>query len=78
MLADEIIVADFEKAWLPPELDVLGFPPHHRMFENAVSLSQGGGTLHDRMRAEFGSETDAHVLLNNAIWTNGNVGGNLC
>jgi hypothetical protein len=48
------------------------------MFENAVSLSEGGGTLHDRMRAEFGPGTDAHVVLNNAIWTNGNVGGNLC
>jgi hypothetical protein len=51
MLADEIIVADFEKAWLSAEFDVLRFPPEHRMFENAVSLSQSGGTLHDGMRA---------------------------
>jgi hypothetical protein len=55
MLADEIIVADFEKAWLSPEFDVLRFTSEHRMFENAVSLSQGGGTLHDGMRAEFGT-----------------------
>jgi hypothetical protein len=78
MLADEIIVADFEEAWLPPELDVLRFTPEHRMFENAVSLSQGGGTLHHGMRAEFGTGSDSRVLLDNAIWTNGNVGGNLC
>jgi hypothetical protein len=78
MLADEIIVADFEKAWLPPEFDVLRFAPEHRMFENAVSLSQGGGTLHYCMCAEFSTGSDSYVILDNAIWTNGNVSGNLC
>jgi hypothetical protein len=78
MLADEIIVANFKKAWFAIELDVLGFAPEHRMFEDAVSPSQDGETLHDGMRAELRSGSDSRIVLYNAIWTNGNVGGNLC
>src|ERR1700749_2145799 len=67
VLANQVVVADDERARLTSELNVLRLAAHGRVLVDAVALAERREALDDRVRAYLAARAHAHVVLDDGV-----------
>ena len=76
-LAKHVIIADLNKSCLAPELFVLGIGADDGMVIDVIIAPQAGIRANDGVPFNTTSRADHRARLNNRVWTDLDVGGQL-